>query len=194
MLERIYELFGATRVASGCVEVPSLRVNAKGKTKRPTVSFGKTHTSTARFICLLVHGEPPDPSMHAAHSCHNGRCISAEHLRWLTPEDNYAEASAISLERHLQSRREREEARAARQMQRLKEHNEALSEARARFDAEPIPTSAEPGITYKKGATERKSGWIARFSHNGKRYHGGPYYSEAAAIKWRNNKLKELSF
>lgn len=50
---------------------------------------GKT-TSAPRIMCILAHGEPPDPAMHAAHSCGNGHigCMHPKHLRWATVAEN----------------------------------------------------------------------------------------------------------
>lgn len=43
-----------------------------------------------RYICQLVHGEPPTPMHEAAHSCNNGHlgCVSHRHLSWKTPAEN----------------------------------------------------------------------------------------------------------
>lgn len=43
-----------------------------------------------RYICELVHGAPPTPKHHAAHSCHNGSggCVSPRHLSWKTNAEN----------------------------------------------------------------------------------------------------------
>lgn len=46
-----------------------------------------------RFICSLVHGEPPTPEHHAAHSCGRGAdgCCNPRHLSWKTPSENFKE-------------------------------------------------------------------------------------------------------
>lgn len=46
-----------------------------------------------RYICTLVHGEPPTPEHHAAHSCGRGHdaCVSLHHLSWKTPSENFLE-------------------------------------------------------------------------------------------------------
>lgn len=46
-----------------------------------------------RYICIWVHGEPPEPQYHAAHSCGNGHlgCVSPKHLSWKTPSANSLE-------------------------------------------------------------------------------------------------------
>lgn len=46
-----------------------------------------------RFICTLVHGEPPTPKHQAAHSCGRGAdgCCNPRHIRWKTPSENTLE-------------------------------------------------------------------------------------------------------
>ena len=43
-----------------------------------------------RFMCQLVHGDPPTDKHQAAHSCGNGHlgCVNPKHLTWKTPEAN----------------------------------------------------------------------------------------------------------
>lgn len=43
-----------------------------------------------RYMCCLVHGEPPFKGMVAAHSCGNGNkgCVNPNHLRWATYKEN----------------------------------------------------------------------------------------------------------
>lgn len=43
-----------------------------------------------RFMCTLVHGEPPDSAPVARHSCGNGHlgCVNPRHLSWATNSDN----------------------------------------------------------------------------------------------------------
>jgi hypothetical protein len=43
-----------------------------------------------RYICTIVHGEPPTPKHQAAHSCGRGRqgCVSPGHLSWKTAKAN----------------------------------------------------------------------------------------------------------
>ena len=53
---------------------------------------GKNHYAH-RYICQLVHGEPPEPNYHAAHSCGNGHlaCVNPRHLSWKTSSENQLE-------------------------------------------------------------------------------------------------------
>lgn len=48
---------------------------------------------THRVVCTKVHGEPPTPEHHAAHSCGNGHlaCTNKRHLSWKTPAANQAD-------------------------------------------------------------------------------------------------------
>lgn len=48
------------------------------------------HQVAHRFMCELVHGLPPSPEHHAAHSCGNGEdgCVNPWHLFWKTPSAN----------------------------------------------------------------------------------------------------------
>lgn len=47
-----------------------------------------------RYICSVVHGEPLDPKMDAAHECGNGHlgCINPNHLSWKTRKENIQDA------------------------------------------------------------------------------------------------------
>ncbi len=47
-------------------------------------------TFAHRYICILVHGEPPDPKSEAAHSCGKGHegCVNPAHLYWATRKQN----------------------------------------------------------------------------------------------------------
>lgn len=50
-------------------------------------------TAPHRYMCRLVHGEPPTPKHQASHSCNRGHdgCVNPHHLRWKTPGDNHKE-------------------------------------------------------------------------------------------------------
>lgn len=47
-------------------------------------------TSASRYICKVVHGEPPSGKHFAAHDCGNGNkgCVHPKHLYWATPQQN----------------------------------------------------------------------------------------------------------
>ena len=50
--------------------------------------IGGVQKRASRWMCILVHGEPPSPRHHAAHSCGNARCVNPRHIRWATPKEN----------------------------------------------------------------------------------------------------------
>lgn len=73
-----------------CVIWPFAR-NAKGY---PDIRFsGMEHMLAHRVMCVLTHGEPPEPNMDAAHTCGNGQsgCINPNHIRWKSRVDNHAD-------------------------------------------------------------------------------------------------------
>jgi hypothetical protein len=43
-----------------------------------------------RYMCMLVHGEPPPDKPYAAHECGNGHlaCVHPKHLFWKSSADN----------------------------------------------------------------------------------------------------------
>lgn len=47
----------------------------------------------SRYVCILVHGDPPTPQHEAAHSCGKGNegCTTPNHLSWKTPAENQAD-------------------------------------------------------------------------------------------------------
>lgn len=51
-----------------------------------------------RYICQLVHGEPPTESHQAAHSCGRGEdgCVNPRHLSWKTPSENQHDRVGMS--------------------------------------------------------------------------------------------------
>lgn len=50
-------------------------------------------TLVHRMACEEIHGPPPTPEHHAAHSCGRGHegCVSPIHCRWATPGENAAD-------------------------------------------------------------------------------------------------------
>lgn len=52
-----------------------------------------TNTYVHRYICKVIHGEPPTPKHHAAHSCGRGAegCVNPRHLSWKTNSENQLE-------------------------------------------------------------------------------------------------------
>jgi len=61
---------------------------------------GKIHYAH-RYMCILVHGEPPPDKPYAAHECGNGHlaCVHPKHLFWKSSSDN-------AIDRRLHGRRE----------------------------------------------------------------------------------------
>lgn len=50
----------------------------------------KKHIYAHRYMCQIVHGEPPTPSHQASHGCGNGHkgCVNPKHLSWKTQSEN----------------------------------------------------------------------------------------------------------
>jgi hypothetical protein len=52
------------------------------------VWFAGAQRNAHRVSLTLAEGEPPIPSMEAAHSCRNRHCVAPAHLRWATHVEN----------------------------------------------------------------------------------------------------------
>ncbi len=57
------------------------------------VSHKGKHYKAPRFMCTLIHGEPPTPEHEAAHECGNGhlKCMNPRHIKWKTRVENRAD-------------------------------------------------------------------------------------------------------
>lgn len=68
-----------------CILIPA----AAGSHGYCPVDLGKRNRQLAhRYVCVRVHGDPPSPKHHAAHSCDTKKCINKRHLRWATAKEN----------------------------------------------------------------------------------------------------------
>jgi len=63
------------------------------KSRRGSIFVDGRLVKAPRYVCTLVHGEPPTPEYEAAHSCGHGWevCLNPNHLRWATPIENAAD-------------------------------------------------------------------------------------------------------
>lgn len=59
-----------------------------------SVWFNGRLSGAHRVMCILSHGEPPSPILHAAHSCGNKMCVNPKHLRWATGPENELDKKA----------------------------------------------------------------------------------------------------
>lgn len=49
--------------------------------------FSKKQHYAHRYMCRLVHGDPPE-GFQAAHACGNTKCVNPRHLSWKSTGDN----------------------------------------------------------------------------------------------------------
>lgn len=68
----------------------------------PEVKVNGKRIRAHRYMCLLVHGEPPEGKPEAAHSCGNGHlgCVNPNHIRWLSPSENQLERKLHGTSNH----------------------------------------------------------------------------------------------
>lgn len=71
-----------------CLAWPYSRAKGYGH-----VWLGEKMIYAHRYVCTLVHGEPPSEDHQCAHSCGNGHlgCVAKNHLRWATQSENMAD-------------------------------------------------------------------------------------------------------
>lgn len=57
------------------------------------MAWNGKYVSVSRLLCRLVHGDPPDESMQAAHRCGKGKkgCVNPACLYWATKAENEAD-------------------------------------------------------------------------------------------------------
>lgn len=57
----------------------------------PEMQFGGKQARAHRVMCMLAHGDPPEPYFEASHICENGHegCVNPRHLMWETHYDNH---------------------------------------------------------------------------------------------------------
>ena len=71
-----------------CLEWPfALQANGYSKVYRN----GRV-TTGHRAMAIEELGSPPSEIHHAAHSCHNRKCINKRHLSWKAPKENAIDA------------------------------------------------------------------------------------------------------
>lgn len=53
--------------------------------------IGGVQKRASRWMCILAHGEPKSPELHAAHRCGVASCVNPKHLYWASPKENAAD-------------------------------------------------------------------------------------------------------
>lgn len=73
------------------------------KTGYGMMSLSNTkRTAPHRYICEVIHGPPPSPKHHAAHSCGRGTecCVNPHHISWKTNAENQLDRGHKGQPRH----------------------------------------------------------------------------------------------
>lgn len=75
----------------GCLSWPF----ARSRDGYASIQRDGKNVKVHRFICQRIHGDPPTPEHHAAHSCGNGAggCVHPGHLSWKTASENSQESA-----------------------------------------------------------------------------------------------------
>jgi hypothetical protein len=75
----------------------SRKTERRGAHQRPTIYIGigrhaRRNMHVARFLLYVMHGirfdDPAYRDLHAAHTCHNFKCVNPQHLKWSTQSEN----------------------------------------------------------------------------------------------------------
>ncbi|TGV15847.1 hypothetical protein EN816_00930 [Mesorhizobium sp. M8A.F.Ca.ET.173.01.1.1] len=112
-----------------CLEWPYTRTNAG----YGQISIKGRRHNVSRYVCALVHGEPPERRFQAAHLCGNGHlgCVNPNHLVWKTPSANQLDRNVhgtdIRGEQHAMAKLTEQEVR---EMRRLSESHTATEIAK----------------------------------------------------------------
>lgn len=76
---------------------------ARHKTGYGMMALSATkRTAPHRYICEVIHGPPPSPKHHAAHSCGRGTecCVNPHHVSWKTNAENQRDRGHKGEPRH----------------------------------------------------------------------------------------------
>lgn len=144
------------RLDNGCI-LWTGRLNSTGR-PQPTI-LGST---LFRALCWEKHGPPPTPLHHAAHLCHNGLCINADHSEWQAEEVNNPTIHA----------------------------NEFPSNERKREQIviKGVSVTIKERVS-NKGDGRFLKGWCAVLRMNNRTVKSGAYNHKQGAINWAKAKL-----